>query len=74
VRFPKKERNKMPVYSYECQRCGLKFDKTRPIKEGGYPAECLKCPGMGRRVIEKVAVIFKGKGFYTTDNKKEISN
>ena len=31
---------------------------------------CPKCQGKARRVLHSVPIIFKGSGFYTTDNRK----
>jgi predicted nucleic acid-binding Zn ribbon protein len=31
---------------------------------------CPECQGKARRVIHSVPIIFKGSGFYTTDNRK----
>jgi len=31
---------------------------------------CPRCQGKARRIIHSVPIIFKGSGFYTTDNRK----
>jgi len=60
----------MPIYEYECKECGNRFEKMQPIT-----ADPLKdCPECGRsalrRVFQPVGVIFKGSGWYITDNRK----
>ena len=60
----------MPIYEYECKECGNRFEKMQPIT-----ADPLKdCPDCGRsalrRVFQPVGVIFKGSGWYITDNRK----
>lgn len=59
----------MPIYEYKCANCG-KFEKLQKISED--PIEvCPTCGGSVRRIISKnVGVVFKGSGFYTTDNKQ----
>lgn len=37
-----KRRSKMPVYEYECQKCGEKFSVTLRIKE--HDEKKVKCP------------------------------
>ncbi len=60
----------MPIYEYECRNCGTRFEKMQPITSD--PVKI--CPNCGeeqvRRVIQPVGVIFKGSGWYITDNRK----
>jgi putative FmdB family regulatory protein len=59
----------MPVYEYECKQCGSRFEKMQPITAEPL-SECVNC-GQGpiRRVFQPVGVIFKGSGWYITDNR-----
>ena len=59
----------MPIYEYECKACGTRFDKMQPINAEPLIV-CLNC-GQGpiRRVYHPVGVIFKGSGWYITDNR-----
>jgi putative FmdB family regulatory protein len=64
----------MPVYEYECKECSNRFEKMQPIT-----ADPLKeCPNCGqnalRRVFHPVGVIFKGSGWYITDNRNSSNN
>ena len=62
----------MPVYEYECERCQLRFERLQ--KFGDSPlTECPDCGGLVHRVIQPVGVIFKGSGFYVTDNRGKSS-
>ena len=60
----------MPTYEYECEKCGYKFEKFQqmsavPVKK------CPECGGQVKRLLGIGSeVIFKGKGFYSTDYKK----
>lgn len=59
----------MPVYEYECKNCGQRFDKIQPITSDPL-TECVLCgKGPIRRVFQPVGVIFKGSGWYSTDNR-----
>ena len=59
----------MPVYEYECNLCQFRFDRKQSFDEEPV-AMCPECQGKARRVLHSVPVIFKGSGFYTTDNRK----
>ncbi len=59
----------MPVYTYRCESCGVQFDRQQ-----SYTDEPLKvCPECRKRslkkVISPVRIVFKGSGFYSTDNR-----
>jgi putative FmdB family regulatory protein len=58
----------MPTYSYKCTNCGHRFDQEQRITESPLK-ECPVCAGQVRRVISQVGVVFKGTGFYVTDNR-----
>ncbi len=61
----------MPVYDYRCS-AGHQYEKTEGFDA---PTEqpCLQCGKPARRLISLPAVIFKGSGFYSTDNRKNSS-
>ena len=62
----------MPLYDYRCEG-GHEYE----LSEGFHaPTEhpCPKCGRQSRRQISLPAVIFKGSGFYSTDNRKSGSN
>ncbi|MFC1937036.1 FmdB family zinc ribbon protein [Chloroflexota bacterium] len=59
----------MPIYEYECASCGHCFEKKQRF--GAEPVRvCPECQGRAERVIRAVPIIFKGSGFYVTDNRK----
>ena len=59
----------MPTYEYECGLCHYHFERKQRFNEEPV-AMCPKCQGKARRVINSVPIIFKGSGFYVTDNRK----
>lgn len=59
----------MPLYEYQCLHCQHRFDLRRSFEDRRAIA-CPKCQGEAQRVFSPAALIFKGPGFYTTDNRK----
>jgi putative FmdB family regulatory protein len=60
----------MPTYEYECTKCGHTFEAVQSIKDKPL-SRCPECKSAVRRVIfGGLGVIFKGSGYYSTDNKK----
>ena len=59
----------MPIYEYECSVCDCHFERRQRFDDEPV-AICPRCEGRARRVIHSVPIIFKGSGFYTTDNRK----
>ncbi|NLG32759.1 MAG: zinc ribbon domain-containing protein [Syntrophomonadaceae bacterium] len=57
----------MPFYDYRCNKCGT-FEVMQKISDEAL-TECPSCHGPVTRLISKnVGIVFKGSGFYTTDN------
>jgi putative FmdB family regulatory protein len=59
----------MPVYQYLCPKCNLKFELKQSFSDESIVA-CPKCQNGAQRLFSPVPVIFKGSGFYSTDNRK----
>ena len=59
----------MPLYEYECTECGHHFERQQSFTDDPIQI-CPECDGQVRRVIQPVGVIFKGSGFYVTDNRR----
>ncbi len=58
----------MPTYEYKCEQCGT-FEHWQNITEDAL-AECPTCGSPVKRLISRnVNIIFKGPGFYVTDNR-----
>lgn len=59
----------MPIYQYRCESCGVSFERIQSFSD--QPLQhCPECDGSVHRVIQPVGVIFKGSGFYVTDNRR----
>ena len=64
----------MPVYVYRCASCGHQFERHQFFHDD--PLRI--CPSCRKKTLKKVItptkVIFKGSGFYSTDNKSSSGN
>ena len=58
----------MPIYEYKCPKCGH-FEVEQPITADALKT-CPKCGKPVKKLISRSTVIFKGPGFYVTDNRK----
>ncbi|MGI6558042.1 MAG: FmdB family zinc ribbon protein [Limnochordia bacterium] len=59
----------MPTYEYECSNCGH-FELVQKITADPLDS-CPTCGGKVRRLISRnINILFKGPGFYCTDNRK----
>lgn len=63
----------MPTYEYKCEECGIVFERFQHFSEEPLTT-CPECHGSVRRIIHSVRVIFKGSGFYVTDNRGDSSS
>ncbi len=62
----------MPIYVYRCEKCGLQFEKFQHFNDEPIKV-CPECGGPVHRVYQPVGIIFKGSGFYVTDNRSNNS-
>lgn len=63
----------MPLYEYECENCGGRFERIRKFSDPPLDEPCPKCGGTIRKLISSPAIQFKGKGWYVTDYAKSGS-
>jgi putative FmdB family regulatory protein len=57
----------MPLYEYECDACGQRFEVIRKFSESDLDACTLCGKGPVRRLMSSPAIQFKGSGWYITD-------
>jgi putative FmdB family regulatory protein len=62
----------MPLYEYECDACGRRFDRIQKFSDPPVSA-CPTCGGAVRKLLSSPAIQFKGSGFYITDYPKSGS-
>jgi putative FmdB family regulatory protein len=58
----------MPIYEYQCTSCKNNFEVVRTFTDETIE-KCPKCGKKARKTISAPKIIFKGKGFYSTDNR-----
>jgi len=59
----------MPVYTYRCESCGIEFDHQQSFNAANLTV-CPECEEESlHRVYRPVGIVFKGSGFYATDNR-----
>ena len=59
----------MPLYEYQCDSCGHRFERIRKFSDPPVEA-CPVCGGPVQKLISSPAIQFKGSGFYITDYPK----
>ena len=61
----------MPLYEYECEACGKRFEKIQKYSDPLVDV----CPNCGKGPVKKLlsspAIQFKGSGWYITDYAKK---
>ena len=63
----------MPIYEYECLKCGVHFDKLQRFGDA-QPDTCPNGHKQVHRLLSQPTIIFKGSGFYVTDNGRNGRN
>ena len=57
----------MPLYEYECNACGERFERIRKFSDPPVDTCALCGKGPVRRLQSSPAIQFKGSGWYITD-------
>lgn len=58
----------MPTYQYRCTSCDTDLEAVQKFTDDPL-TDCPDCDGTLRKVYNAVGVVFKGSGFYATDNR-----
>ncbi|WP_028709023.1 FmdB family zinc ribbon protein [Propionicicella superfundia] len=58
----------MPTYQYRCADCGNDLEAVQKFTDDPL-TECPTCGGGLRKRFGAVGIVFKGSGFYATDNR-----
>jgi putative FmdB family regulatory protein len=62
----------MPLYEYECENCGRRFERLQSINDEPV-RQCPECAGAVHKIFHAAGIIFKGSGWYITDSRKSTS-
>jgi putative FmdB family regulatory protein len=65
--------SRMPLYTYRCNENEHEFQVRQRMTDDPL-SECIVCGSPARRVVSSVGVVFKGSGFYVTDNRSSAVN
>ena len=57
----------MAIYEFKC--CGITIQLVQPISSPLVQPKCSICNGDAARIYSPNAIVFKAKGFYSTDGK-----
>ena len=60
----------MPLYEYECDACGHRFEKIQKFSDPLVDT-CPKCGSHVHKLFSSPAIQFKGSGWYITDYAKK---
>lgn len=60
----------MPTYQYRCTDCSAEHEVVQRFTDDPL-TDCPSCDGNLRKVYSAVGVVFKGSGFYATDNRSK---
>ncbi len=59
----------MPIYTYRCENCGVRFERFQSFDD----MPLTRCPECNKKALHKVytpvGIVFKGSGFYATDHR-----
>jgi putative FmdB family regulatory protein len=58
----------MPTYEYACRDCGHHLEVVQSFTDAPLQT-CERCKGQLRKVFSAAGIIFKGSGYYVTDNR-----
>jgi putative FmdB family regulatory protein len=62
----------MPIYEYQCQKCGT-FEVTQRITEKSL-SKCPTCKNKVKKLISNTSFQLKGTGWYVTDYARKGQN
>ncbi len=57
----------MPIYEYQCPKCGHVFEEWVRVSTASDTAICPKCEATATHIISNTAFILKGGGWYVTE-------
>ena len=63
----------MPLYEYECEACGKRFEKIQKFSDAPLEVCALCGKGPVHKLLSSPAIQFKGSGWYITDYAKKGS-
>lgn len=53
----------MPIFAFECRKCGHRFETSLSFADRALPQACNKCQGATEKVVSPVDFVLKGDGW-----------
>lgn len=57
----------MPIYEYECPKCGKVFEEWGKAAESHRQEPCPACGTPSPRIVSRTSFVLKGNGWYVSD-------
>lgn len=57
----------MPIYEYQCPKCGRVFEEWVKASEAHREEPCPACGTPSPRIISRTSFVLKGEGWYVSD-------
>ena len=57
----------MPIYEYQCPKCGNIFEEWAKASESHKEEPCPRCGTPSPRIISRTSFVLKGDGWYVSD-------
>lgn len=64
----------MPIYEFECNSCGARYDVSAKMDEIPPHVECDKCDSLAWRLIVSSPIVFRGEGWAKKDRTKKVES
>ncbi len=61
----------MPIYEYQCEKCGYIFEEVNINKVTKLTVECPNCSGLSKKIMSSGSFVIKGyseKNGYSKEN------
>ncbi|GAA3257667.1 FmdB family zinc ribbon protein [Nonomuraea helvata] len=71
--MPDLKEERVPTYQYACNDCGEQLEVVQKFTDDALTV-CPACQGNLRKVFSAVGIVFKGSGFYRTDNRSSSTS
>lgn len=65
--FLKNWKMEMPIYEYQCPKCGKVFEEWAKSSEAHKDAKCPVCGTPSPRIMSRTSFVLKGDGWYVSD-------
>jgi putative FmdB family regulatory protein len=61
----------MPIYEYQCEKCGYIFEEVNINKVTKLSVECPHCDGISKKIMSSSAFVIKGYSYQNGYSKEK---